>query len=224
MNPSVAQAIKDVKNNACSSVELKDKLDDGNILEILHALKTNKSVTALNISNNNLGGWRMHHLSKILRSNSSLLTLDISNTNMGNEMRHLCWALRANCSLTTLLIGNNNMRMQHLVELFRKNTSLTTMDISHNVVDTYIIRCGMRHLSSALRSNPSLSITTSGGGHRALQFFKYRNKCLLARDNIYIFLFYDAMMKHPLCDRMILLHALQFLLVRSNMVPLTLSA
>ena len=126
-------------------------------------LKSNTSLTSLDLGGNSIRDERTKSLSEALRVNVPLTSLDLRWNSIGAEGAHsLSEALKVNISLTSLDLARNSISDEgahSLSEALRVNTSLTSLDLGGNTIRDE----GANSLSEALRVNSSLTSLDLGG-------------------------------------------------------------
>ncbi|KAF9993363.1 hypothetical protein BGZ79_001988, partial [Entomortierella chlamydospora] len=122
------------------------------------ALKTNSSLTTLNLYSSNIGGNGAQVLAEALKTNSTLTTLDLrSNFIRDSGGQSLAEALKTNSTLTTLDLGSNligDSGGQSLAEALKTNSTLTTLNLRSNLIGDG----GGQALAEALKANSTLTI------------------------------------------------------------------
>ncbi|KAG0050177.1 hypothetical protein BGZ83_005043 [Gryganskiella cystojenkinii] len=151
------------------------KIDSKGAQTLAEALKTNSTLTTLNLSNNKIGDIEAQALAEALKTNSTLTTLTL----LYNQIRDigaqaLAEALKTNNTLTVLELGGNDdgvstdmMGNRHVINtikigdlgalalagLLKTNSTLTTLSLLNNEIrDT-----GAHSLVDALRTNRTLT-------------------------------------------------------------------
>ena len=129
----------------------------GNGVEILvEALRTNRSVTKLHLSNNMIEDDGVAALAIALQSNTTLTTLDLNNNDIGDDgVETLADALQSNATLTTLHLNKNkigNDGVAALAATLQSNATLATLYLRTNMINDD----GVETLADALKSNTSL--------------------------------------------------------------------
>ncbi|KAF9432437.1 hypothetical protein BGZ76_010812 [Entomortierella beljakovae] len=96
-------------NTTLTHLDLRhNKIGNEGALALLEALKTNTTLTTLNLSDNSIGEGGALALSIALMINTTLTTLDLRNNTIGNEgALALSDALKANTTLTNLNLSSN---------------------------------------------------------------------------------------------------------------------
>ncbi len=101
--------IDEIKNNTYGRNTLTYK-DPRYIKELFEALKTNYSITSLDLSYNDLREEEIIYLCETLKTNYTITSLDLSCNDLGEEeIRYLCEALKANYSITSLDLSYNHL-------------------------------------------------------------------------------------------------------------------
>ncbi|KAG0378852.1 hypothetical protein BGX24_002642, partial [Mortierella sp. AD032] len=129
---------------------------------LAETLKTNSTLTTLNLRSNSIGEYGAMALAEALKTNSALTTLElIGNSIGGNGAVALAEALKTNSTLTTLeLIGNSieENGAVALAEALKTNSTLTTLNLGSNSIGDN----GTVALAEALKINSTLSTLTLG--------------------------------------------------------------
>lgn len=149
-----------IEGNAVSSLDLSNRqLCDIGIL--VKALKSNTSITTLDLSHNALGGCGAEQVADILSCNSSIVSVDLSWNGMGpRSASHIAEALMSTTSLTCLNLSTNvlgNAGASCLVDCVKNNRYLSDLcldscGISHDFVRQLEI--------SLIRNRPPIIGTT----------------------------------------------------------------
>ncbi|KAF9944994.1 hypothetical protein BGZ72_001783, partial [Mortierella alpina] len=100
-------------------------------------LRTNATLTILDLRGNSIGDNGALALSEALKINSTLTTLDLWNNSIGdNGAQALSEALKTNSTLTTLDLRGNSIWFKGLLafsEAFKTNSTMTTLDLRSNL-------------------------------------------------------------------------------------------
>ena len=122
------------------------------------ALRVNTSLTALDLSSNNISSEGVVPLADAFRTNTSLTYLNLQTNFIGDEGGvALADALRINTSLTDLNLWNNSIGDAGgvaIAEALAINTSLTNLNISYNKISD----AGGVALADALHINAKLTV------------------------------------------------------------------
>ncbi|KAG0375255.1 hypothetical protein BGX24_009350 [Mortierella sp. AD032] len=101
-------------------------------------LKTNSTLTTLNLQNNSIGDDGAKALAEALKINSTLTTLNLYSNSIGDDgAKALAEALKMNSALTTLNLYNNSIGddgAKALAEALKMNSTLTTLDLQNNKI------------------------------------------------------------------------------------------
>ncbi|KAF9352239.1 hypothetical protein BGX26_009906 [Mortierella sp. AD094] len=121
------------------SFELATGLIGGKEFQRLaETLKTNSTLTTLDLRSNSIGGNGAQALFETLKTNSTLTTLDLRSNSIGdNGAQVLSEALKTNSTLTTLDLENSSIGdngAQALSEALKTNSTLTTLDLQSNMI------------------------------------------------------------------------------------------
>ena len=127
------------------------------VFVLAEALKTNTTLTKLDLSVNNFGAEGVAALAAALRTNTTLTKLDLSVNNLGAEgVAALAAALRTNTPLTELNLCGNNFGAEGVAALaaaLQTNTTLTKLNLSVNNLGAE----GVAALAAALQTNTTLT-------------------------------------------------------------------
>ena len=143
--------------NSCSVGDQGCKLLTRGIRKCLHSHSKLTTPLDLHLSNNNIHGDGIRHISALLKDTNLVHKLDLSRNNLkGNDLKNLCEALSANVTLETLCLrfcaltitSENGLFLCQLLE--STNTSLSNLDLS----DNHIADCSP--LATGLYKNRSL--------------------------------------------------------------------
>ncbi|KAG9069808.1 hypothetical protein KI688_009133 [Linnemannia hyalina] len=146
------------------SCELASTLIGGREFGILaEALKTNSTLTTLDLGGNSIGFDGAKALAEALKTNSTLATLHLWNNSIGSDgAKALAEALKTNSTLTTLDLGNNSIGSdgaKALAEALKTNSTLTTLGLGNNSIGSD----GAKALAEALKTNSTLTTLDLGG-------------------------------------------------------------
>ncbi|KAG0287935.1 hypothetical protein BGZ97_006950, partial [Linnemannia gamsii] len=127
------------------------------LVPLADALKTNSTLTALDLQDNKIGSREAQIIAEALKINSTLITLHLGNNMIGdNGAQSLSVALKINSTLTTLDLKGNSIRdvgALALSEALKTNSTLTTLDLKGNS----IWYGGLLAFSEALKDNSTLT-------------------------------------------------------------------
>ncbi|OAQ25531.1 RNI-like protein [Linnemannia elongata AG-77] len=127
------------------------------LVPLADALKTNSTLTALDLQDNKIGSREAQIIAEALKTNAKLITLHLGNNMIGdNGAQSLCVALKINSTLTTLDLKGNLIRdvgALALSEALKTNSTLTTLDLKGNS----IWFGGLLAFSEALKDNSTLT-------------------------------------------------------------------
>ncbi|KAI8604942.1 hypothetical protein EDD21DRAFT_411569 [Dissophora ornata] len=102
----------------------------------VNSLKTNTTLTTLNLGDCSIGNEGTLALSEALNTNTTLTTLDLGYNLIGNEgALALSEALKTNTALTTLNLRDNSIGNEGalaLSEALKTNTTLTSLNLQYN--------------------------------------------------------------------------------------------
>lgn len=132
----------------------RDKtVDTYGFFSLSESLKTNTTLTNLNLSYNEIDCVAAYYLSESLKTNTTLTTLNLSVTRLTTfGVKCLSLALRTNGTLTSLDVSGNNITAQPLFEALKVNTALTSLDLGSNGIGDR----GAQGLSDVLQANAKL--------------------------------------------------------------------
>ena len=90
----------------------------------------------MTLASNNIGDEGAKAIADALKSNTSLTTIDLRGNNIGDEgAKAIAEALKGNTSLTSINLSNNNIGdegAKAIADALKFNTSLTTIDLDNN--------------------------------------------------------------------------------------------
>ncbi|CDQ61949.1 unnamed protein product [Oncorhynchus mykiss] len=127
-------------------------------LSIVAALKSNRALRELYLSNNNLNSEQdSMQLGDLLRYNSSITTLDLSNNTIANSgLEEICEGLRVQTDgLKILILWNNQITNNGLVHLAKVLPVLKTLE-TLNLGENNLQNRGIHTLRESLMMNHSL--------------------------------------------------------------------
>jgi len=124
---------------------------------LAEALRTNTTLTEINLTCNGIGPEGAKALVETLQLNIKLTTINFGCNGIGDEgAKALAEALRTNTTLTKINLANNNIGLEGikaLAEALQMNTKLTTIDLANsNIGDK-----GAKTLAEALQLNTKLT-------------------------------------------------------------------
>ncbi|KAG9061903.1 hypothetical protein KI688_007054 [Linnemannia hyalina] len=129
---------------------------------LTEALKTNSTLTTLDLESNSIGSNGAKALAEALKTNSFLTTLDLESNSIGeNGAQALAEALKTNKTLTTLNLWNNSIGengARALSEALKTNSTLTTLDLWNDSIGDN----GAKALAEALKTNSTLTTLNLG--------------------------------------------------------------
>ncbi|KAF9140378.1 hypothetical protein BGX30_006609, partial [Mortierella sp. GBA39] len=143
------------------SCELVSTLIGGREFGILaDALKTNSTLTTLDLGNNSIEYERVKALAEALKANSTLTTLYLRRNSIGdNGAKSLAEALKINSTLTTLDLERIPTGAKALAEALKANLTLTTLNLEWNSIESDRAKA----LAEALMTNSTLVTATEQG-------------------------------------------------------------
>jgi len=163
---------------------------------LAEALKTNTTLTSINLEYNDLGAEGAKALVETLKTNTTLTSIELGNNNIGPEgAKALAKVLKTNTTLTIIKLNTNMIvdeGVKALAEALKTNTTLTKIDLDNN----YISDVGAKALAEALKTNTTLtSIILIGNNYIGVEYGK-TIKHLIFRNKV--FNHHEAMIKeHP---------------------------
>ncbi|KAF9962085.1 hypothetical protein BGZ72_010691 [Mortierella alpina] len=132
------------------------------ITALAEVLKTNTTLTTLDLQSNSVGDIGAQALSEALQTNSTLTTLALNNNNIGdNGAQALAYALKTNKTLTTLSLEGNFIRFNGGLALSKSlkiNLTLTTLYLDWESI-TFI---RVEELTVALKTKSTLTTLEMG--------------------------------------------------------------
>lgn len=123
------------------------------IKSLYGAIKKDKSIKILNLSNTMMGKEGVKIISKLLLDNKTLESIDISSNDLGLEgIKSISEVLKNNSTIKTLNVSNNHLYLEgirFLSESLRSNNTITDLNISYNNIGEE----GMKNISRLLKNN-----------------------------------------------------------------------
>ncbi|KAF9551518.1 hypothetical protein EC957_008187 [Mortierella hygrophila] len=152
------EALEDVLKKSRMSCELASKLIGEREFGILaEVLKTNSTLTTLNLKYNSIGSDGAKAMAEVLKTNSTLTTLDLSNNSIGDDgAKAMAEALKTNSTLTTLDLFNNSIGddgAKAMAEALKTNSTLTTLNLEYNSIGDD----GAKAMAETLKTNSTLT-------------------------------------------------------------------
>ena len=154
----------DLARELGSSLELQtlrfrhSAINAADAVVLADVLKSNTTVTKLDLFDNDIGEAGAAGLAEALKSNTTLTVLELSSNGIGNAgAAGLAEALKSNTTLTVLELSSNgigNAGAAGLAEALKSNTTLTVLNLS--VIG--IGEAGAAGLAEALKSNTTLTV------------------------------------------------------------------
>ncbi|KAG0287248.1 hypothetical protein BGZ96_008816, partial [Linnemannia gamsii] len=127
------------------------------VRELAEALRTNSTLTSLDLGNNSIGEFGAKDLSRALETNSTLITLNLRSNSIGEfGAKALSRALETNSTLTSLDLRNNSIGefgAKDLSRALETNSTLITLNLRSNSIGEF----GAKALSRALETNSTLT-------------------------------------------------------------------
>ena len=157
----------DLARELGSSLELQTlrcrnaTINAANAVVLADVLKSNTTVTKLDLSRNFIGDSGAAGLAEALKSNTTLTVLNMSNNDIGDAgAAGLAEALKSNTTLTDLDLSSNAIGAAGaagLAKSLQSNATLTKLDLSLNFVGA----AGAAGLAEALKSRTALRMSLS---------------------------------------------------------------
>ena len=154
----------DLARELGSSLELqtlrpcKGKMDVANVAILTDVLKSNTTVTKLDLSSNYIGDVGAAGLAEALKSNTTLTVLKLSDNDIGDAgAAGLAEALKSDTTVTVLKLSYNDIGdagAADLAEALNSNTAVTVLKLCSN----YIGDAGAASLAETLKSNTTLIV------------------------------------------------------------------
>ena len=167
------------------------KIREEGAFALASALKTNSTVTGLNVCGNDISARGIEALVVALKTNSTLTTLEISENEIdATSIAVLADALKTNSTLTHLRVYRGNANpigdagAAKLADALKTNSTLTSLEISNHEIDV----AGAAALADALKNNSTLTnldVSCNGIGDTGAAAFAAalkRNSTLTALD------------------------------------------
>jgi len=134
------------------------KLSAANVVVLAHVLKSNTTVTKLNLFGNNIADAGAGRLAAELQFITTLKVLKLSGNGIGDAgVTGLAEALKFNTTLTELSFSRNCVGVagaQGVADMLKSNKALTELDLSFNEVGDV----GAAALADGLKSNTTLLV------------------------------------------------------------------
>ena len=152
------------------STGMDETMDDYGLFSLSESLKTNATLTNLNLEDNEIDFIAAHYLAEIVKTKSTLTTLNLSRnriSSFGSECLSL--ALRRNGTLTSLDVSSSSIDVRALSEALKVNTALTSLDLGCNGIGDR----GAQALSPVLQVNATLMklrLHSNGIGPQGTQY------------------------------------------------------
>ncbi|KAF9431949.1 hypothetical protein BGZ76_011486 [Entomortierella beljakovae] len=145
------------RRDAAKKISLFPQSGNSEFKQFFITLKTNTTLTSLNLRTNSIGNEGTLALSEALKTNTALTTLDLQGNLIGNEgALALSGALKTNTTLTTLNLQGSMIRREGAIalsEALKTNTTLTALNLQGSLID----KEGVLALSDALKTNTTLT-------------------------------------------------------------------
>jgi len=124
---------------------------------LAETLKTNNTLTAINLSGNKIGSEGTRALAEALKTNTTLTSIDLNeNPISAKGAQALAEALKTNITLTSIDLSYNQIGSdgaQALAEALKTNSTLTLINLSYNNIGIE----GIQALAEALKGNNILT-------------------------------------------------------------------
>ncbi|KAL0242519.1 hypothetical protein GEMRC1_005082 [Eukaryota sp. GEM-RC1] len=124
---------------------------------LIEALKTNTTVTSVDLEDSSIGAEGAKALAEALKVNASITSVSLAENSIGDEgVSALAEALKVNASITSICLLYNSIGAEGasaLAEALKVNNSVTNIDLSFNSIGAE----GARALAEALRVNASVT-------------------------------------------------------------------
>lgn len=135
------------------STGMDETMDDYGLFSLSESLKTNTTLTNLNLKGNEIDCLGAHYLSECLKTNATLTTLNLSGNRLSSfGTKCLSLALRTNGTLTSLDVSDTSIDAQALCEALKVNATLTSLDLTSNGFGD----SGAQAVSDVLQGNATL--------------------------------------------------------------------
>ena len=138
------------------STGMDETMDEYGLFSLSESLKTNTSLTNLNLKGSNSLGDSIapFYLSEIVKTNATLTTLNLRSNSLHDfGSKCLSLALKTNCTLTSLDLSDNFIDAQDLFEALKVNAALTSLNLASNGIDD----SDAKALSDVLQVNATLT-------------------------------------------------------------------
>ena len=161
INAANAVVLADVlkSNTTVTKLDLScNFIGDSGAAGLAEALKYNTTLTVLNMSNNGIGDAGAAGFAEALKYNTTLTVLNMSNNGIGDAgAAGLAEALKSNTTLTELMLEINSIGAASAAGLAEALKSNTTLTVL-NMSDNAIDDAGAAGLAEALKSNTTLTV------------------------------------------------------------------
>ncbi len=164
------ELISQIRENNPPIVTLKvdgRQIDNANLQMLSAELKTNNTVTSVDLSYNDFGSEGIRSFSDTLKTNQTLTKANLSHNKIGPDgAKYLSEALKTNITLLSLDVSHSNIYLalgvlgiQYLCELIKANHGLARINLSYSDIQPP----STKTLSEALKANYGLtSIVLTG--------------------------------------------------------------
>jgi len=151
----LAEALK--TNRTMTTLEIEDdNIGDEGAKAFAEALKTNNILMTLNLAGNKIGVEGAKAFAEALKNNNKLMTLNLGNNTIGDEGA----TALVNTKLTELYLYNNHISLEGaiaLAEALEENKFLRTLNISGNNQMGFSLNVGIKAFAKALTKNTTLT-------------------------------------------------------------------
>ena len=112
---------------------MDETMDDYGLFSLSESLKTNTTLTNLNLEGNGIDSLAAYYLSESLKTNATLTTLNLRGNGLYSfGSKCLSFALRTNDTLTSLDVQSTDIDVQALSEALKVNAALTSLNLVSN--------------------------------------------------------------------------------------------
>ncbi|CAE7643758.1 NLRC3 [Symbiodinium necroappetens] len=123
---------------------------------IAEALKTNSTLTSINLEGNRIDEDGGKAIGEALKSNSTLASINLGFCNIGEGAQAICEALKTNSTLTSINLERNHIGNEGgkaIGKALKTNSTLTSINLESNFIGGE----GGKAIAEALRSNSTLT-------------------------------------------------------------------
>lgn len=148
--------LSQLENNTITHLELANKLEQGQINQLLTALTTNTSVTYINLANNRIDIRYVTKLAQALTNKQNLTFLSLDRNFLeDNGIKAILEQLQDKTLLQTLFLsstGCGDAGAEKIAAFLQNNTSLSCLTLNSNLINPQ----GAENIAQALTHNFSL--------------------------------------------------------------------